>query len=143
MSKYGPVVARVLFGLTFLVFGLNGFLNFLPRPPVPALAGAFMAALAQTGYMLPLIKGVEVIVGVLLLANRFVPLALALVAPNVVNIVLLHATLAPGGLPIALVVLAIELYLAWSYRASYRSMLQARTALPAAERRAEAAHASA
>jgi uncharacterized membrane protein YphA (DoxX/SURF4 family) len=143
MSKYGPVVARVLFGLVFLVFGLNGFFNFIPQPPVPARVGAFMMALAQTGYMFPLIKGVEVIVGLLLLTNRFVPLALALIAPNVVNIVLLHAVLAPGGLPIALVVLALELYLAWSYRASYRSMLQARTTLDAGERRVKSVPASA
>lgn len=143
MSKYGPVVARILFGLMFLVFGLNGFLHFIPQPPVPERVGAFMMGLAQTGYMLPLIKGVEVLVGVLLLANRFVPLALALIAPNVVNIVLLHTVLAPSGLPVALAVLAMELYLAWSYRASYRSMLQARTTLDAGERRAETAHASA
>jgi hypothetical protein len=89
---------------------------------------AFMGALAATGYMFPLIKGVEVIGGALLLSNRFVPLALAIVAPNVVNIVLFHAILAPGGLPVALIVLALEIFTAWSYRNAYASMLHARTA---------------
>ena len=78
--------------------------------------------------MFPLIKSVEVVAGALLLSNRFVPLALALLAPSVVNIVVFHAVLAPGGLPVAIVVLALELYAAWSYRDAYASMLHARTA---------------
>ena len=133
-TKFGPGLARFVFGLVVLVFGLNGFLNFMPLPPPPPQAGAFMGALAATVYMFPLIKGIEVIVGVLLLSNRFVPLALALIAPNVVNIVLFHAVLAPAGLPVALLVLALELYLAWAYRGSYRAMLQARTSLETVER---------
>jgi putative oxidoreductase len=95
---------------------------------VPANAGAFMSALAATGYMFPLIKGVEVVAGALLLSNRFVPLALALLAPNVVNIVLFHAVLAPAGLPVALMVLGLEGFAAWTYRDTYASMLRARTA---------------
>jgi putative oxidoreductase len=89
---------------------------------------AFLGALAATGYMFPLIKSVEVIGGALLLSNRFVPLALAIVAPNVVNIVLFHAVLAPGGLPVALFVLALELFAAWSYRDAFAPMLRTRTA---------------
>ncbi len=138
MSKYGPVVLRVLFGLTLLVFGLNGFLRFLPQPPMTPQAGAFAGALFQTGYMFPLIKGVEALVGVLLLTNRFVPLALALIAPNVVNIVLFHAFLDAKGLPVALVLLAFELGLAWMYRGSYRPMLKARAPRVASEPRGDA-----
>ncbi|HZS39247.1 MAG TPA: DoxX family protein [Polyangia bacterium] len=143
ISKYGPIVARSLFGLMLFVFGLNGFLQFLPQPPMTAAAGAFAGALFQTGYMFPLIKGVEVVVGLLLLSNVLVPLALALIAPNVVNILLFHAFLAPQGLAPALVLLVFELYLAWTYRASYRSMLQVRTPLPVAQPRTETAPASA
>jgi uncharacterized membrane protein YphA (DoxX/SURF4 family) len=128
ISRYAPSAARILLGLIFFVFGLNGFLQFIPQPPVPAQAGAFFGALAATGYMLPLIKIVEVVGGALLLSNRFVPLALAILAPNVVNIVLFHAVLAPGGLPIALMVLGFELFTAWSYRDAYAPMLRARTA---------------
>jgi uncharacterized membrane protein YphA (DoxX/SURF4 family) len=128
ISRFAPTAARILLGLVFFVFGLNGFLGFLPQPPMPDKAGAFMGALAATGYMFPLIKGVEVIAGALLLANRFVPLALALLAPNVVNIVLFHSVLAPGGVGVALFVLALELGTAWSYRDAYASMLRARVA---------------
>ena len=128
ISRFAPSAARVLLGLIFFVFGLNGFLQFIPQPPAPDKAMAFLGALAATGYMFPLIKSVEVIGGALLLSNRFVPLALAIVAPNVVNIVLFHSVLAPGGLPVALFVLGLELFTAWSYRGAYASMLQARTA---------------
>ncbi|MDP8999384.1 MAG: DoxX family protein [Myxococcota bacterium] len=126
IARYAPTAARILLGLVFVVFGLNGFLQFMPQPPMPGRAGAFLGALAGTGYMFPLIKAVEVIGGALLLANRFVPLALALLAPNLVNIVLFHAFLAPQGLPPALVFLALEIYLAWVYRDAYAPMLKAR-----------------
>ena len=128
LSRLAPATARLLLGLVFFVFGLNGFLQFLPTPPAPERAMAFMGALAATGYMFPLIKGVEVVAGALLLSNRFVPLALAIVAPNVVNIVLLHSILAPGGLPVALLVLALELFTAWCYRDAFAPMLRKRTA---------------
>ena len=133
ISPKAPQVARIVFGLLFFVFGINGFLNFIPQPAPPEPAMAFLGALAATGYMFPLIKGTEIVVGALLLSNRFVPLALALIAPNVVNIVLFHAVLAPGGLGLALPVLALELYLAWSYRAAYASMLVAKSELNHAE----------
>lgn len=81
----------------------------------------------QTGYMLPLVKGTELLGGALLLANRFVALALVLLAPVIVNIVLFHAWLAPADSAVAGLVLALELYLAWVYRRAYSSMLAART----------------
>ena len=126
IQRLAPTAARYLLGAVFFVFGLNGFLQFLPQPPMPVAAGSFFGALAATGYLLPLVKIVEVTAGVMLLSNRFVPLALALLAPNVVNIVLFHAMLAPGGLGIALVVLALEVGLAVSYREAYKPMLRAR-----------------
>jgi uncharacterized membrane protein YphA (DoxX/SURF4 family) len=128
ISRFAPSATRLLLGLVFFVFGLNGFLQFIPPPPAPDKAMAFLGALAATGYMFPLIKSVEVIGGALLLSNRFVPLALAIVAPNVVNIVLFHAVLAPGGLPVALFVLALELFTAWSYRDAFAPLLRTRTA---------------
>ena len=80
-ARYLPTAGRVLMGLLFLVFGLNGFLNFLPQPktPMPEGAVAFAEAMMKTGYLFPLIMGTQLIVGVLLLSNRFVPLALALI----------------------------------------------------------------
>lgn len=126
-----PTVVRCLMGLAFFVFGLDGFLAFIPRPtePGPAAAAAFGGALYAAGYMIPLIKGTELVVGLLLLSNRFVPLALALIAPVLVNIVAFHAFLAPAGVAPGLVLLAFELYLAWSYRAVFMPMLTPR-ALP-------------
>jgi hypothetical protein len=122
-----PTAARLLLGLVFAVFGLNGFLHFIPTPPMTGPAGAFGGAMFATGYLFQLLKGTEVIAGALLLSNRFVPLALALLAPVVVNIVAFHAFLAPSGLPLPLVILVLEVYLARSYRDAYSGMLQART----------------
>jgi uncharacterized membrane protein YphA (DoxX/SURF4 family) len=122
--RLAPTAARVLLGFTFTLSGLNGFLQFLPAPAPPPEAASFLGALAATGYMFPLIKGTEVAAGLLLLSGRFVPLALALLAPVLVNIVAFHAVLAPGlGLPLTL--LALELFLAWAHRGAFRSMLRA------------------
>jgi hypothetical protein len=131
MTRHLTTAARYALGTIFFVFGLNGFLHFLPNPPMTPGAGAFMGALAATGYMFPLIKGTEVVVGALLLSNRFVPLALTVLAPVTVNILAFHSFLAPAGLALPLLVLALQLYLAYAYRSSYRSVLQA-SARPAA-----------
>jgi uncharacterized membrane protein YphA (DoxX/SURF4 family) len=127
-TRFLPIVARCLLGLVFFVFGLDGFFHFFPAPALdpnnPAMA--FGIALMNTGYMFKLIKGTEVLCGALLLSNRFVPLALAMLAPVVVNILGVHVFLDRSGLPIALVVLALELHLAWTYRSVYLPMLRAR-----------------
>ena len=128
VARYLPLIVRILMGLMFLVFGLNGFFHFIPDPktPMPEKAAAFAGALHQSGYMFPLVMGTQLLVGVLLLLNRFVPLALALLAPIIVGIVTFHIFLAPSGLGMAMVVLVLELYLAWAYRSAYRSMLTMR-----------------
>lgn len=120
-----PALARILLGLVFFVFGLNGFLNFLPAPPLPDAAGAFIGALVA-GKFLPVVKAIEVVAGLALLTGRFVPLALTLLAPIVVSIVLFHAVLAPDGMAVPLLVLALGLYLAWAYRDAFRGVLDAR-----------------
>ena len=130
MARHFPTVARVLLGLLFFASGLANLLGLAPPPPpsLPARAAAFVDALMKTGYMVTIIFGTQFIVGTLLLANRFVPLALVLLAPFVVNSVAFHAFLERSGLPVALVVLALEVYLAWVYRKAYRSMLAPKTA---------------
>ncbi len=100
--KITTLIARILLGLLFLVFGLNGFLHFIPMPPPTGLAGQYMGALYVSHYLVVIFL-VQVIGGALLLANRFVPLALILVGPVLVNILLFHSFMAPAGLPLALV----------------------------------------
>lgn len=119
-----PAVARILLGLPLAFFGLNGLFNFLPPPDVtlPEKAAAFAGALAASGYMMPLIAGTHLLVGVLLLANRCVPLALVIFAPFMVNSVAFHLFLERTGLPMALLFLAFLLYLAWAYRGSFRPL---------------------
>jgi putative oxidoreductase len=101
--KTASTIARYLAGVIFLVFGLNGFLNFIPLPPPGGIAGQFMGALYASHYLW-VIFAFQVIAGVLLLANRYVPLAVAVLAPVIVNILTFHALMAPSGLPLALFV---------------------------------------
>ena len=111
----------------FLLFGLNGFLNFMPAPKdMPQDIMTAVGGLMKGGYM-TVVAGTEVIVAVLLLINRFVPLALALLAPIVVGIITFHIALAPATIGPGIVVLAMELYLAWVYRGAFRPMLRAKT----------------
>ena len=117
--------ARIVLGLMFFVFGLNGFLHFLPMGEHEGPAGAFLGALGATGYMFPLIKAVEVIAGALLLAGRYVAFALTLLAPVVVNIVAFHLFLEPRSIGIPLVAVALGAYLAWTERARYAPLFQA------------------
>ena len=124
------IAAHVILGLIFFVFGLNGFLNFLPMPELTGDAGSFFQGLMAAPYFLPLLKVVEVLAGVMLLFRRFVPLALILLAPIVVQIFMFHAMLAPEGLPLPIVIVLLEGYLGFNvYRDSFRTVLQARPEL--------------
>jgi hypothetical protein len=128
LVRHALTSERVLLGACFFVFGLNGFLNFIPAPkdPGPEGAMAFAGAMMKTGYFFPLVKGVETVCGALLLSKRFVPLALTVLAPVLVNIVAFHLFLAPSGLALPLILVALELHLAWTYRSVFRPMLAAR-----------------
>jgi putative oxidoreductase len=96
--KIAVLVARILLGLVFLVFGLNGFLNFLHAPIPPGPAGQYLALLGPTFYM-QFVCLVQIVGGVLLLSGQFIPLALILLGPVIVNILLFHISLQPAGLP--------------------------------------------
>jgi putative oxidoreductase len=100
--KIAVLVARVLLGLLFLIFGLNGFLHFIPMPPPTGLAAQYFTVLFVSHYLVPVFL-LQIVGGVLLLANRYVPLGLLLLGPVLVNILLFHSTMAPAGLPMALV----------------------------------------
>ena len=112
------LIARLLLGLTFTVFGLNGFLHFIKLPPHAGIAGQFMDALFASKYLLA-VCSLETVAGVLLLVNRFVPLALAILAPILVNIALYHVLLAPQGAGAAVVSIALWVVLAYRERATW------------------------
>ncbi len=127
--KIAGLIARYALGLLFLVTGLNGFLNFLPAPEFAPPAMNFMKALLDSGYFFPVLKITEASMGILLLAGLYVPLALTILAPVVLNIFLFHLFLAPSGMPIAIAVLALELFSAWTYRSYYKQVLTMKATL--------------
>ena len=123
--KYVIVIVRVLLGLLFLVFGLNGFLHFMgPMPEMQGQAGAFITALVSSGYIY-VIALLQVLGGLcLLLGARFVPLGLTLLGPVIVNIVLFHVFLEPAGLVMSLAISAMALFLLWIYRFKFPAIFQ-------------------
>jgi len=132
MTRTLPIIARILLGALLLFFGIFGILNSLhviPQPAahLPPRALEFSNALRDTGYMMVLVSGTQIVVGALLLSNCYVPLALTLLAPLIVNIIGFHLFLAPSGIVPGLVVALLEVYLAWVYRESYQSLLTLKT----------------
>ena len=102
--KIAATVARYLMGIIFVVFGLNKFLNFIPSGPLPGgAAGQWVNAMFVTKYFM-LVGVFEGVGGILLLFNRYVPLALVLLAPVIVNILFVNAVMVPMGLPSGLLV---------------------------------------
>jgi putative oxidoreductase len=125
--KILTLIARVLLGLTFVVFGLNGFLNFIPQQPMPAgPALQFILALAATHYV-HVIFAIQLIAGVLFLANRFVPLALTLIAPVIVNILLFHGFMAPSGIVPGALVTVFWIIVYVRHRSAFAGIFQARS----------------
>ena len=104
--KVAGLIARLLLGLIFAVFGLNGFLHFIPIPPPTGTAGQFFGAIFVSHYWV-VIFALQLIGGALLLINRYVPLALVLLGPVIVNIFFFHALMAPAGLPMAILVVIL------------------------------------
>jgi putative oxidoreductase len=121
-SSIVTIILRSLLGLAFVVFGLNKFLHFIPTPAEPPAAMDFFGALFRTGYFIPLLAATEIVSGALLLTGIFVPFALVLIAPVIVNIFMFHLFLAPGGLPMAFIFVALELILAWQHRRAYATL---------------------
>jgi len=122
--KTTVLIARILLGVIFVVFGLNGFLQFLPQPEMPQAAIAFFGGLAASGFMLPTLFATQLVGGALLLLGM-VPLGLVILAPVIVHIVEFHVFLAPAGLPLAVLVATLAMFLAWTHRAAYRPLFAA------------------
>ncbi len=125
--KIAALIARILLGLIFVVFGANGFLNFIPMGPLPSgLAGQFVTVLFQSHYVL-VVSGIQLAGGVLLLVNRYVPLALVLLGPVIVNILLFHLLLNRTGLLIAIIVAILWGILAIRHRQNFSGIFVQRT----------------
>ncbi len=126
--KYLTIAVRILFGALFAFSGFTGLFNLGPQSMegMPAEAVAFATALGESGFIMPVTKAVELVAGIMLLANRFAPLALALLAPLVIGIFGFHTLLAPSGAAMAIVLAVAEIYLAWAYRESFKPMLRPR-----------------
>jgi putative oxidoreductase len=123
--RIASVIARYLAGVIFLVMGLNGFLNFIPLPPPGGIAGQFMVALYVSHYLW-VIFAFQVIAGVLLLVNRYVPLAVAILAPVLVNILTFHGLMASSGLPLALFVALLWIVIFIEVRPAFSGLFQSR-----------------
>ena len=123
--KIATIIARVLLGLTFVAFGSNAFLHFHPMPPLPqGVTGEYLHAFFASGYVY-VIGGLQFIAGLLLLIGRFVPLGLTILGAIIVNIWCFHILMAPEGVPPAIVVTVLELFLLWRYRAAFAGILRA------------------
>ena len=123
--KILTIIARILLGLVFTVFGLNAFFHFMgPMPQMTGYPAQFMGSMAATGY-LQAVAAFQVAGGLLLLIGRFVPLGLTLLGQLIVNILMYHVFMDHNGMPIALVVCALEALLIWQYRAAFAGIFRA------------------
>ena len=122
--KVAILIARSLLGLAFVVFGLNAFLHFMNQPPPQGEAGAFVGAMFLSGYFY-VVAVLQIVGWLILLSGRFVALGLTLLGPVIVNILLFHIFLEHTGLPIAVVVSCIALFLVWGYRDRFAPILKA------------------
>ena len=123
--RFAIIGARVILGLIFTVFGLNGFFHFIPNPEMNEPMTSFMMALAGTGYFMIVVKVVEVVSGLMILTGRFLPLGLILLAPVSVHILFVHLFLDQAGLAMAIVIVVLQLFLAFAYRDSFSGVLNA------------------
>lgn len=123
-------VARVLLGIFFTVFGLNGFLRFIPLPPEPDLATQFIGMLETSRYMAPVFL-IQLAGGSILLSGRYTPLGLTLLAPILVNILIFHLTMDQAGILPGAIAMLLWLFVAWNNRTSFAGLLASRSVSPA------------
>ena len=129
--KTASTISRYLLGVIFVVFGLNGFLNFIPTPPLSGVVGQFVGALFVSHYLIA-IMSIQLVGGILLFINRFVPLGLTLLGPVIVNILFFHVFMDPSGLPRAAVVIILWFLAAYNVRSVFAGILQSKAdGLPA------------
>ncbi|HEY1470467.1 MAG TPA: hypothetical protein VGF61_15600 [Candidatus Acidoferrum sp.] len=124
--RIATIIARILLGLIFVFFGSNAFLHFLPMPPMPpSPAERFLTSLVESRYVL-VIGGAQVLGGLLLLINRYVPLALTILGAVIVNIISYHVFMAPAGVSLAVLVTILWAFLFYSYRQHFTTLFAQR-----------------
>ncbi len=124
MNSTFTKILRVILGLGLIVFGLNKFFGFIPMPELPEQAADFMSSLNATGYVLPVVGGLEVLIGALLVFNKWASFALLLLAPISVNIILFHLFLDLPGILSALIVFGLNAILIYKHWKAYRILFQ-------------------
>jgi putative oxidoreductase len=123
--KIAAIIIRVLMGLLFLFSSIAFFFNLIPTPELTGSLKTFNDGITASGYLMQLIKGTELVCAIAFIVGRFVPLAVVVIFPVIVNIVLVHALLAPEGLPVAIFLLLADLFLAYYYRERYKTLVAA------------------
>lgn len=121
--KIATIIARILLGLVFTVFGSNAFIGFIKMPPMSGPAGDFIMAMANTHYLY-VVGFCQVVGGLILLIGRYVPLGLTLLGPVIVNILAYHIFMNHEGLPLAVVVAVLALFLLWRYKENFRGLVK-------------------
>ncbi len=120
-------ITRLSLGLLFIIFGTNGFLNFIPMPTPTPEAAEFLGALFKTGFIFPVIKSIEILVGLSLLANRFVSLALVTITPILTVITLHNFILDPNGIPLTLLIIGMFSTLVYRNKQNYQQLISAKS----------------
>ncbi|MGL4631284.1 MAG: DoxX family membrane protein [Leadbetterella sp.] len=120
--KIATIIARVLLGLPFLIFGINHFFPFIPHPEMHGAAVDYMTGLTKAGYFWPILRSLEILIGAALISGYFVPLALAILAPINLQILLFHLILEPQNVIVAIVLALLQAFLIYRYWAYYKQM---------------------
>jgi len=123
MNK-AKLIVRIFLGLMLVIFGLNKFLQFMPMPTMPNAAGEFMGALIKSGYIMVIVAVVEIIVGVLILVNKYQPLVLVILFPILLNAFLFHLFLDPSGIGGAAFAMAMNIFLLVANKESYKELFK-------------------
>jgi putative oxidoreductase len=125
--KNAQNIIRIFFGIFLLTFGLNGFLNFMPIPEMTSEGGEFIGALIKAGYIMPIVALLQVVIGLLIIINKFVPLSLVVIFPILLNAFLLHLVLDIGGIAGALVAITLNIFLFIAYRENYMNLFKSKS----------------
>lgn len=124
--KIAITISRILLGLIYLASSLAFFFNLMPAPEMEGAVGQFMIGVSASGYMLQVVKIFELVCAIALISGRFVPLAAVVIFPITLNVFLFHAFLVPAGLPVAIFLLAANLFVAYANREKYQPLAMAR-----------------